>query len=44
MQSDNVCLGARPTGGSTALASVIGYLKEAGPRRAYMAFRTRAGR
>ncbi len=34
----------RAGGTTTSLASVIGYLKEADPRRAYMAFRSRAGR
>ncbi len=46
MQSDNVCTRnrARPFGAATPLESVIGYLKEAGPRRDYMDFRRHAGR
>jgi hypothetical protein len=46
MQSDNVCEsgGTQPFGTPTALESVIGYLKEADPRRNYMDFRTGAGR
>ncbi len=46
MQSDNLCpTGCTPAFGiPTALESVIGYLKEAGPRRDYTAFRSGAGR
>jgi len=46
MQSDNVCRSGctQPFGEATALESVIGYLKEADPRRSYMEFRSRAGR
>jgi uncharacterized protein YbjT (DUF2867 family) len=46
MLTDNVCPDGFPAlfGQPTALESVIGYLKEADPRRGYMAFRTRAGR
>lgn len=46
MQSDNVCAAGRghPFGEPTTLESVIGYLREAGPRRRYMDFRTTAGR
>lgn len=46
MLSDNVCPDSFPAefGQPTALESVIGYLKEAGPRRNYMAYRTHAGR
>jgi uncharacterized protein YbjT (DUF2867 family) len=46
MLTDNVCPDGFPSlfGKATALESVIGYLKEADPRRGYMAYRTRAGR
>jgi NADH dehydrogenase len=46
MLSDNVCPEGFPAlfGQATALESVIGYLKEADPRRSYMAYRTHAGR
>ncbi|MDP2432030.1 MAG: complex I NDUFA9 subunit family protein [Pseudomonadota bacterium] len=46
MLTDNVCQEscAQPFGAPTALESVIGYLKEADPRRDYMGFRTHAGR
>ena len=46
MQSDNVCPPGcvQPFGAPTPLESVIGYLREAGPRRAYMDFRTHARR
>ncbi|MDD5388202.1 MAG: complex I NDUFA9 subunit family protein [Gallionellaceae bacterium] len=46
MLTDNVCQDscAQPFGTPTALESVIGYLKEADPRRDYMGFRTHAGR
>ena len=46
MQSDNVCPSgcSQPFGDPTALESVIGYLREAGPRRGYMNFRTHARR
>lgn len=46
MLSDNVCPAGFPAlfGRATALESVIGYLKEAGPRRNYDAYRSNAGR
>ena len=46
MQADNVCPSGcpQPFGPPTDLESVIGYLKEAGPRRGYMDYRTTAGR
>ena len=46
MLSDNVCPAGFPAlfGQATALESVIGYLKEAGPRRKYDAYRAQAGR
>ena len=46
MQRDNVCPAgcAQPFGPPTALEGVIGYLREAGPRREYMEFRSSAGR
>lgn len=46
MLTDNVCPDGFPAlfGQATALESVIGYLKEADPRRGYMAYRTQAGR
>ncbi len=46
MLSDNVCPDGFPAlfGQPTPLASVIGYLKEADPRRSYMAYRAHAGR
>lgn len=46
MLTDNVCPDGFPAlfGQPTALESVIGYLKEADPRRNYMAYRTHAGR
>jgi uncharacterized protein YbjT (DUF2867 family) len=46
MLSDNVCPSGctRPFGEPTALEAVIGYLREAGPRRGYSAFRANAGR
>jgi NADH dehydrogenase len=46
MQVDNVSPAGFPAlfGQPTALESVIGYLKEAHPRRHYHGFRTRAGR
>ncbi len=46
MLTDNVCPDGFPAlfGHPTALESVIGYLKEAGPRRGYTRFRTQAGR
>ena len=46
MLADNVCAEGFPAlfGVPTALESVIGYLKEADPRRGYMNYRTHAGR
>ncbi len=46
MLSDNVCPAGFPPlfGKATALESVIGYLKEAGPRRNYTGYRAHAGR
>jgi uncharacterized protein YbjT (DUF2867 family) len=46
MLTDNVCPAGFPSlfGQPTALESVIGYLKEAHPRRHYHGFRSRAGR
>ncbi len=46
MLSDNVCASdcPHPFGAPTPLASVIGYLREAGPRRGYTTFRAHAGR
>lgn len=46
MLSDNVCADGFPAlfGRPTALESVIGYLREADPRRDYMSYRTKAGR
>jgi uncharacterized protein YbjT (DUF2867 family) len=46
MLTDNVCPEGFPTlfGRPTPLESVIGYLKEAHPRRNYHGFRSRAGR
>ncbi len=46
MRSDNVCPDGFPAefGKPTALETVIGYLKEAHPRRHYSHFRSRAGR
>lgn len=46
MLRDNVCPGdcPHPFGAPTPLESVIGYLKEDGPRRGYTAFRAHAGR
>jgi len=46
MLTDNVCPDAFPAlfGKPTALESVIGYLREAGPRRSYRAYRAHAGR
>jgi NADH dehydrogenase len=46
MQVDNVCPDGFPArfGAATALESVIGYLQEAAPRRAYDAFRANAHR
>ena len=46
MQVDNVCKDGFPAlfGRATPLEGVIGYLREAHPRRHYMRFRTRAGR
>jgi len=46
MLSDNVCPPGcvQPFGEPTPLESVIGYLREAGPRRAYMDYRTHARR
>lgn len=46
MQVDNVCPEGFPAlfGQPAALESVIGYLREAHPRRHYHGFRTRAGR
>lgn len=46
MLTDNVCQDScdQPFGAPTALESVIGYLKEADPRRDYMGFRAHAGR
>jgi uncharacterized protein YbjT (DUF2867 family) len=46
MLTDNVCSEGFPArfGIPTALESVIGYLKEAGPRRGYTAYRAHAGR
>ncbi len=46
MLTDNVCPDGFPArfGQPTPLASVIGYLKEADPRRSYMAYRAHAGR
>lgn len=46
MLSDNVCQRgcALPFGEPTPLEGVIGYLREAGPRRRYMDFRAAAGR
>lgn len=46
MLTDNVCPDGFPAlfGTPTALESVIGYLKEADPRRDYMAYRAHAGR
>ena len=46
MRSDNVCPDGFPAefGKPTALETVIGYLKEAHPRRHYNHFRSRAGR
>ena len=46
MLTDNICPDGFPVefGQPTALESVIGYLKEASPRRNYQAYRTHAGR
>ncbi len=46
MLTDNVCTAGFPAlfGQPTALESVIGYLKEAHPRRHYHGFRSKAGR
>jgi NADH dehydrogenase len=46
MLTDSVCPDGFPVlfGQPTALASVIGYLREADPRRGYTGYRTRAGR
>lgn len=46
MLTDNVCPDGFPAlfGQATALESVIGYLREADPRRGYTAYRTHAGR
>lgn len=46
MLTDNVCPQGFPPlfGKATALESVIGYLKEADPRRGYTAYRAHAGR
>jgi hypothetical protein len=46
MLTDNVCPDGFPPlfGKATALESVIGYLKEADPRRGYTAYRAHAGR
>jgi len=46
MLTDNVCPDGFPAlfGKPTSLESVIGYLKEADPRRGYMTYRTHAGR
>jgi NADH dehydrogenase len=46
MLTDNVCPAGFPAqfGQPTTLESVIGYLKEAGPRRNYTAHRAHAGR
>lgn len=45
MQVDNVCADCEtPFGAATSLESVIGYLREAGPRRSYTKFRRQAGR
>jgi uncharacterized protein YbjT (DUF2867 family) len=46
MLTDNICPDGFPSlfGQPASLESVIGYLKEADPRREYMAYRIRAGR
>lgn len=46
MLIDNVCAAGFPAlfGKATALESVIGYLREAGPRRNYSGYRAHAGR
>lgn len=46
MLTDNVCPDGFPEifGQAAPLEGMIGYLKEAGPRRQYMHYRTRAGR